>query len=562
MSSNYPIRPASTKHHSTYVSVRWINWVVIPVLIGASILIGLLQIKAPSPVDSKAPLDQFSSARAMEKLHMIAKEPHPIETPAHDKVRDYLISELESLGLKPEIQMSHVSSAFSTENFNLSGNIENIITRIPGTDHSKAVMITAHYDTVRTGPGASDDGAAISAMLETARAVLATAPLKNDLILLMTDGEETGLLGAKAFVKEHPWVKDIGLVLNFEARGNKGPSFMFETSDQNGWLIQEFIKAAPQPIAYSFIYNIYKLMPNDTDMTMFREGGLAGLNFASGMGLDAYHQPIDTPENLDQSSLQHHGEYMLSLSQHFGNLDLNQIEQEDRVYFNIVGSTMVSYPQSLGIWLMTFGVLLFLITVWYGLRRRRLSLRGIMGGFFISLLSMVIVSGGITLLWDILRSNVSDKQYESILLNPHISIYYLLSVLFLTFLVVFVLVRWLSQYIRTENVWIGTLLLWLIMSVVTTVYLPGGSHLFIWPLLFSLIGLNLSLAMREGAWTWTSVLFAVPGFILLTPIGYLMYILLTLHSAGVLMAVVTLALSLIFPVICTIKKPKLGEWLA
>lgn len=255
------------------------------IIIVGAIVIGLLQIKAPEPADLNVPLDSFSSARAMEKLQVIAKEPHPIDTPEHDKVRDYLISELEGLGLSPEVQKSFVTNEWFGRVF--TGNVENIIARIPGTDNSKAIMIAGHYDSVPTSPGAADDGAAIAAMLETVRILQMSGPLKNDVILLMSDGEEAGLLGSRAFTDEHPWAKDVGLVLNFEARGNKGESFMFETSEQNGWIVKEFLKAAPQPLAYSLLYNLYKLMPNDTDLTIFREGGLAGLNFAFGSGLDA-----------------------------------------------------------------------------------------------------------------------------------------------------------------------------------------------------------------------------------------------------------------------------------
>lgn len=49
---------------------------------------------------------------------------------------------------------------------------------------------------------------------------------KNDIVILISDAEELGLLGAGAFVEHHPWAKDIGLVLNFEARGSGGPSYM------------------------------------------------------------------------------------------------------------------------------------------------------------------------------------------------------------------------------------------------------------------------------------------------------------------------------------------------
>ncbi|AOZ90922.1 M20/M25/M40 family metallo-hydrolase [Paenibacillus crassostreae] len=541
-------QPIREQHQVKYTTTKWVNRIGIPIIIVGAILIGLLQIKSPEPADLNAQPDSFSSARAMEKLQMIAKEPHPIETPEHDKVRDYLISELEGLGLSPEVQKTFVTNEWRGHKF--SGNIENIITRIPGTDNSKAVMIAGHYDSVPTSPGAADDGAAIAAMLETVRTLQVSGPLKNDVILLMSDGEEAGLLGAKAFTDEHPWAKDVGLVLNFEARGNKGESFMFETSEQNGWIVKEFLKAAPQPLAYSLLYNIYKLMPNDTDLTIFREGGLAGLNFAFGSGLDAYHQPIDTPENLDQASLQHHGEYMLSLTQHFGNLDLTQVEQEDRVYFNVIGWNVISYPESLATWFMILGVLLFAITVWHGIRRGHIHLKGMTGGFLITLLNLGIIYGVVTLLWNGLKAIVSEDEYISLLLDPQISLYYLLGLLILTVTTSFLLIRFLSRYIRTKNLWMGSLFLWLILCIVTTLYLTGGSYLFTWPLIFSLIGMNVSFLNREGSLTWISAVFATVGFILLTPMIRLVNDMMTLDLAGILMTVSGLAFTLIYPVFC------------
>lgn len=549
---NYTAIPPRVKHRASYGLAKWVTMSCIIVLIAGSILIGLLQIQAPSPLSSNAPLDEFSSARAMDKLKVIAKEPHSIMTPAHAEVRDYLLQELKALGLEPEIQKSYVISDL----YNASGLIENIITRIPGTDNSKAIVIAAHYDSVRTGPGAADDGAAIAAMLETMRALQVSGPLKNDLILLMTDGEEVGLLGAEAFIKEHRWVQDIGLVLNFEARGNKGPSFMFETSEQNGWIVKEFMKAATHPIGYSLIYNLYKLMPNDTDMTVFRQGGLDGLNFAFGMGLDAYHNISDTLENLDPASLQHHGDYMLSLSRHFGNLNLDEVKQEDRVYFNVFGWNMVSYPQSWAMGFMIFGVLLFLGTIWHGMHRRRMNLKGMAGGFLITLLSLGIVYGVIKLLWSILRTSVTSENYEMIMIiEPRISNYYLVGLLFITILITFVFIRWTSRYIRMENIWIGTMILWLLLCVGSTLYLPGGSYLFIWPFIFSLIGLNVGFRMRGEGTKWASAVSSMTGFIMFAPICYLVYVMLTLHIAEMLMTVIALAFTLIFPLYCRGLKP-------
>nr|WP_255807699.1 M20/M25/M40 family metallo-hydrolase [Cohnella mopanensis] len=422
--------------------------------------------------------------------------------------------------------------------------------RIPGTDNSKAVMIAAHYDSVAGGPGAADDGAGIAAMLETVRALQVSGPLKNNLLLLMTDGEEPGLLGATAFMREHPWARDVGVVFNFEARGNKGPSLMFETSEQNGWLVQEFMKAVPQPLAYSLIYNVYKLMPNDTDLTVFREGGLSGMNFAFGMGLNAYHEQIDTPANLDLSSLQHHGEYMLHLVQHFGQLDLTDVRQQDRVYFNVFGWRMVSYSESWVFGLMLIDILLFAITVWHGLYRRRLSLKDLVSGFLLSLLNLAVVFGAVTLVWIIVRAIVSQSYYNSIVEDLTVGTYYFIGLLLLMLLITFLLIKWCSRYVRTESLWVGMLLLWLLLCTATSLFLPGGSYIFTWPLLFSMIGLNVSYVTREGAWNWLSVLFATPGILLFTPILYLVLVLMTLDLAGVLITIAALPCTLIYPLFC------------
>lgn len=291
-------------------------------------------------------------------------------------------------------------------------------------------------------------------------------------------------------------------------------------------------------------------MPNDTDLTMFREGGIAGLTFAFATGLYAYHQPIDTPDNLDQASLQHHGEYMLSLTRHFGNLDLTQVEQEDRVYFNVIGWNVVSYPESWATGFMILGALLFVITVWHGMRRNRIQLIGMTGGFLITLLSLGITYGVITLLWNVLKAKISEDEYTSLLLDPQISLYYLLGLLILTTVISFLLIRLLSRYIRTENLWIGALFLWLLLCIASTFYLTGGSYLFTWPLIFSLIGMNLSSLSREGEWTWISAVFAAAGFILLTPIIRVVYDMMTLDLAAILMTASGLALSLIYPVFC------------
>lgn len=522
----------------------WLQGLLVIIIIFGSVAVGLMQIQAPSPVPADAPREQFSSERAMQKLAAFAQEPHPTGSAEHDRVRDYLINELQQLGLTPQIQ----KSAIQNVRWVSDGYVENIYARIPGKHNSKAVMLAAHYDSVPEGPGAADDGAAIAAMLETIRALQSGPPLDNDVIVLMTDGEELGLEGAKAWMSETPWAQDIGLVLNFDARGNKGPVFMFETSDQNGWLIREFIKAAPQPIGYSLIYNIYKLMPNDTDLTVFKRHGLAGLNFAFGMGLNAYHTDQDTVENLDESSVQHHGDYMLSLTRHFGNLDVSNVREQDAVYFNIIGSAMVVYGQQWVIPLMIMIAAIWLFVLIFGLMKKRVSLLGVLGGLLLALLAVALTFGVITGIWKLAAGSTASEQYEQIVVNPAYSHYYFIGLLFIAGAFVFSLYKAASLKIRTENLWLGTLTLWTLLMIATAFQLPGGSYLFMWPLLFSLVGLFAVYHIRPHHTIWSSVISAIPGFVLFAPIIYLVYSLLTLHKAGVLLGIAALAITLIIPV--------------
>src|ERR1700752_1330055 len=329
----------------------------------------------PSAVSRDAPAAVFSSGRAMKRLEVTNRQPHPVGSVAHAEVQDYIFRELAAAGLDPKVQETTVlnSSAGDLR----AATVRNIAARLAGTGGGgKALLISSHYDTVPTAPGASDAGACVAAMLESVRALKAGAPLKNDIIFLFTDGDEVGLIGAKAFVDEHPWAKDVGLVLNFEARGSSGPSLMFETSNGNGWLIKELAQAAPRPMANSLSYEIYKLLPNNTDLTIFKRANWPGMNFAYIDGSMLYHTRGDSIENIDERSLQHHGSYLLSLAQHFGNANLEQPRTGNAIYFDLLGMTLVHYPAFLVLPLMALTLVLLVAVFVLGFRRKKLTMEG------------------------------------------------------------------------------------------------------------------------------------------------------------------------------------------
>src|ERR1022692_4198036 len=246
------------------------------------------QVSPPPAVPATAPPTDFSAARALAHLRVFARVPHPVGTAAHDTVRS-----------------PRWGSPYN------AATVYNVLARLPGAASTKAVMLAGHYDSVSAGPGASDDGHAVALELETLRALLAGPRLRNDVVFLFTDSEESGSLGAEGFLEHHPLAKQIGLVMNFEARGTSGPAMMFETSEGNGKIVREFAAAAPHPVTSSLSYEAYKLLPNDTDLTFFKQGGLAGLGFAYVNDVAYYHTQYDDVAHLDPRSLQQEGAYAL-----------------------------------------------------------------------------------------------------------------------------------------------------------------------------------------------------------------------------------------------------------
>ena len=120
-------------------------------------------------------------------------------------------------------------------------------------------------------------------------------------------------------------------------------------------------KAAPHPLGNSLMYEVYKRMPNDTDMTVFKRAGIPGMNFAAIEGYASYHKQLDRPELLQEGSLQHQGEILLALTQYFGNAPLDNLRSADSVYFDAPGLGMVNYPISLalplcGVLILFFGM--------------------------------------------------------------------------------------------------------------------------------------------------------------------------------------------------------------
>jgi hypothetical protein len=504
----------------------------------------------------------------MVSLRVIARSPHPVGSAEHAAVRDYILSEVAAQGLEPSVQKAAAVNRL-WGGIMRAGTVENLLARLKGTGGGKSLMLVAHYDSWLSAFGASDDGAGVATLLETMRALKAGPPLKNDVIFLFTDGEEPGLLGASAFAAEHPWAADVGLVLNFEARGNGGPSIMFETSEGNGWLIREFARAAPRPVSHSLAYEIYKLLPNDTDLTVLRRRGLPGLNFAYVEGVQSYHTQLDGVREIDERSLQHHGSYALALARHFGDLDLRATKEPDAVYFDLFGAMLIHYPVSWALPLALLVLLLLGVLVAYGLRRGRLSLKGLALGWLALAVSAAAAAGLTALLWGAIY-RLHYKSDTSLQGQTYHGGLYLLGFMALAVAVTSAAYVLFKRRGGAENLTTGALLWWVTLSVLASVFVPGASYVFTWPLLFSLAPLWLMLKAGDAGGAGPSGVLspgllvalavgALPGVVLMTPLLYLVYTGLTLNAVWVVVVLAVLLLGLLAPQLSLLASPY--KWL-
>ncbi|MHB8530711.1 MAG: M20/M25/M40 family metallo-hydrolase [Caulobacteraceae bacterium] len=322
--------------------------------LAAALLIFYLDSVTPRPLSASAPPAVFSAGRAMADIAVMARAAHPIGSPANHRVRDYLVGRMTALGLSPRVQrdQSFAIQPAGSGTWVSGGDVENVIGVLPGTDRAApALALMAHYDSVPGSPGAADDITSVASALEMARAMKTRGPPARDVLLVITDGEEPGLLGARAFFKDNPLAAHIGFVINMETRGGGGRATMFETSADNGQVIALFRRAAVRPEANSLAFFLYRRLPNQTDFTIARRRGLAGLNFAFiGRQFD-YHSPSSTVAALDRGSVQHMGEEILPVATALAYSPRLPGRAPDVVYGNLPFGALVLYPAWIG-WLV------------------------------------------------------------------------------------------------------------------------------------------------------------------------------------------------------------------
>jgi hypothetical protein len=514
-------------------------------LLGLLAALTIASVAPPAVAGVDAPVTEFSAARAMVHVEAIARSPHPVGSPAHEEVRAYLLGVLSQLGLEARIQ--EASIGLKAAGVMHAAHVQNVIARLPGTHAGPAVMLAAHYDSVPQSRGASDDASGVATLLETARALTAGPRLANDVVFLFSDAEEVATCGALAFTEDELARQPIAVALNFEARGTRGAVALYDTSDDNGALIDALSNSARRVVSTSLLGSLARALPNDSDASVLKRAGIPTYAFAYVDNLYAYHQFTDSTEALDIRSLQHDGDYALPLVQYWGNRPLPLPRAAAVAYFDVFGRFVVSYSGAAAraLALLTLGGFGVLVQ-----RARRVGKVTVRGG-----LVSALVGGGAVVM------SVAASGLVHFLLHASIEPFVLFahpavaavagavvgaSVLFFAYAL-------LLNRIEATAVVLGALTVWAGLLLATAAVIPAASFALQWPLLFAVAGVAFWVERPEAAaWRIDAALLGmlVPAVFFWSYLAYAVFVMAGAQAPEAVTVVVALALLLALPLFC------------
>ncbi|HTQ12776.1 MAG TPA: M20/M25/M40 family metallo-hydrolase [Rhizomicrobium sp.] len=342
---------------------------VLALVMGAIWWVSKYDQSVPFPRGTDAPADVFSAGRAEDVLARLLgpERPHPATSAENAAVRARILRELARLGVKATTYANTGCNSSPRYGVVECGTVTDVIgDAIPGPafGSGKAIVLLAHYDSVPAGPGAADDESGVATVLETIRALKAShVAAKHPVMAVLTDGEEYGLLGAASFLDNPALKARVGAVINVEARGNQGQSLLFQTSPGDGPLVDLYARSVPHYATSSLFSVIYRLLPNDTDLTLFIAQGFTAFNFAFSDNVAHYHTPLDRRENLSTVTLQQHGDNMLGIAQGLQGVDFASLRGgHDDIYLTVMGAWLPRLPAycALPLSLLAFAMLVLL----------------------------------------------------------------------------------------------------------------------------------------------------------------------------------------------------------
>lgn len=538
------------------------------VVILLSVLIAVLNITYTTNVSDKS----YSLDNMLSHILAISEKEHSVyDDEASEEVRSYISSTLFSYGIENEI-VTHKDRWILNEKTDdiWQYKPKNIYAEIKG-ESGVNVLLVAHYDSCgykikydeasEGSHGALDDGYGVATVLELARIFSSEKNLKNGIKLAIVDAEEEGVLGSEALVNEYSeWLDDVNLVINVEGRGNKGPLYLFQTSDNNSKVI-ELYKKAGFPYSFSVAADIYGMLPNDTDLSPFLEKGFAGMNFAVLESLKVYHNEKDVYESVDAGSLAKYCDTLLPLvDEYTSNTKYASLDYfksgHDTVFFTLFPNALVSYSAVTG-WIF-FGIIVALVGALIGISifKKRISWKKLLISLGVDF-AFILLSCGLGFLFALIASACSGVNYHVMFVIGVAFDGGLLIIFTLLMAVAFVVATMFKSklgFTHSETA-LGGLVINTVLAIVCAAVLFGGTYLFVIPVLLYALGEGVKLFVKNekikaGVSAATCAIATIFTLSIYISLLYSLYVSLTFGALGFITVFAILPLTMCVPQIC------------
>lgn len=453
----------------------------------------------------------FSASRARRHVAQLAGTigSRPTGSVPNRRAREYLVDQLQQAGFAVRVQEADAQRAA----YGVTARVANIVATLPGSS-PLTVALMAHYDSVPDGPGAADDAFGVAVCLEAGRVLAARPARRWTTAVVLTDGEELGLMGASALLRD-PVSRQLRAVLNFEAIGSGAPVMLFESGTAGGALVEAWARNAPRPAGASFMTEIYKGISRGgdrTDLGVVRRAGIAGLDFAAVGDGYTYHTPLDAPGRLDEQALRQAGENAVATAVALDAVDLSTTNQGASTYFDILRLTSVAYGRRAERALLAAGILAALVAWWRVAReaRRRWPLSRLLMTVLWVAIGLALVGGAmIGATWLLRASRASLHPWYA---HPGRLIAWLVLAGLAAAWALVQLGRLLPEKARGAGhaamVWAITLPVWGVLAVVAGWLASGAAFLMVWPLLAAATSLLVLPVQRPAGMRAASALVA------------------------------------------------------
>lgn len=314
---------------------------------------------------------------------------HPYTSRDNDRVHDYILEKVFDITrsvhfAQVDDDMTNKSSSIfkqqdvfnsnSTRNRVIYFESSNILIKLEGKNPKlSGLLLSAHFDSVPTSHGATDDGKGVASLLALLRYYSKNQPTRT-IIFNFNNNEEFGLLGATHFTF-HEWFNYLEYFINLEGTGTGSKSVLFRTTDvSTAKYFGDAVKI--EPFGNSIFQQGFnqRVIASETDYKIYESNGLRGWDIAFYRPRDLYHTTFDDIKHTTKEALWH----MLSTSWQLTDYmtGANFEEKNDTgpaIYFDFIGLKFFAYKAEtlfLVNCILLFSVPMFLSLFYYSTKRK------------------------------------------------------------------------------------------------------------------------------------------------------------------------------------------------